>query len=124
MTEIKIYFNKNNLAFENLKPLVDLIMPGLLFCNSTFIHKNYSFLRYFVPGIEHILDKDYLSITSSVIFDERIRFYHRSRIEFAQQALIDILIDQVKRNYIKYPIIIKMYNSDQMLESDKSFLAY
>lgn len=123
MTEIKIYFNKNNLAFENLKPLVDLIMPGLLFCNSTFIHKNYSFLRYFVPGIEHILDKDYLSITSSVIFDERIRFYHRSRIEFAQQALIDILIDQVKRNYIKYPIIIKMYNSDQMLESDKSFFS-
>ncbi|PWE70099.1 hypothetical protein B1R38_27895 [Bacillus cereus] len=120
---IDIYFNKNNLAFENLVPLTNYLLPGIINHKPEFMFENLEHSRYIFPNIQKFIKEPQLSITSATNFENRIRYYHQSKIKHTFNALIDIFIEQIENSIINEEHIINLYNCKDMLRTDEMFFS-
>ncbi|QSX24194.1 tetratricopeptide repeat protein [Priestia megaterium] len=119
---INLVFNENRFAFDNLEPLINLIIPPMIRYKPEWLEKYYAYITYFLPSINRIIPTSKLSVTSSTEFEERIRYYHHSRINYVHHAIIDMLKELVSEGYIKLPLTINIINEKQMLKSDELFV--
>uniref|UniRef100_UPI001120C958 hypothetical protein n=1 Tax=Bacillus thuringiensis TaxID=1428 RepID=UPI001120C958 len=120
---INIYFNQNNLAFENLVPLTNYLLPGIIHHKPEFLFENLEHSRYLFPNIEKFIKEPQLSITSATNFENRIRYYHHSKIKHTFNALIDIFIEQIENGIINENHIFNLYNCEDILKTDEMFFS-
>jgi Tfp pilus assembly protein PilF len=96
---LNIEFLKDNLAFDNLSPIIDILYPYLIKTKTEgYISNNYENLRYIFPLHNSKNLRKRLSLTSAVKFEERIRFYSYTKVKYPVNLLCNLLFEFIIEN--------------------------
>lgn len=119
---ISVTFQKNSLGFENLKPLLDYLYPYYLEMRSEIeLALDWEHSRYFFP-VDRDVQSPKQSITSSVGFSERIRFYQFSKVQYPVFFLCDVLATVAENQNDDRRLEVSFYNLKDTNEAERMFL--
>lgn len=119
---INIDFSRDALGFSNLQPLLPLLSDYLIKTkDQDYLSLNYEYIRYLFPDFKNLINKKRLSITSSVSFGERIRFYQYTKIQQPVFFLCNVLFEYLYENSDS-TFLFKFTNTTNMNKTDEMFM--
>lgn len=117
--EQTINFSSDTIGFGNLKFFTDYVKNNNPdFYNSEYRDKNFEHLRYFYPEIKKN-NNSIICLTSEVTFDNRIRYYHITKLLQPIKFLVSEFLSIFYKSNNTLTLILKNYDNSKI--SDKWF---